>query len=161
LHAFSVSAAQQGAAADRLRRRLSFAVGQHKKTVICLVALSLQACGSLVALNSSDTTVSFVETDSAGQVVRELAFALTDQPWNACIAGSWKKARVIKDLGKYTRDSVYKVENGTFEVLPVSGICDSYDSYVGHFSDATFDGVHVIYGWDVTPLGKVTGSQER
>ncbi|WP_146165888.1 hypothetical protein [Stenotrophobium rhamnosiphilum] len=107
----------------------------------------------------SGNIVTFVETSKTGHVVQELTFELTNQTGKACIGGEWKKAQPIKDPNKYTRDPVYKIENGKFEVLLKNGFCDAYDSYVGQFVDGRFSGEHIFYGWSVETLGDVTGSQ--
>jgi len=130
------------------------------KKHLLFLALFLQGCCSATFPGSGDT-VTFTETNEIGHVARELVFKLTDQPGKACIGGEWKKAQSILDSDKYTRNPVYKIENGKFEVLLINGICDSYDSYVGQFLDGRFNGNHIVHGWSVKTLGKVTGTETK
>lgn len=130
-----------------------------------LAATLLLTCGLLggcalgAMVHGSGPRIVFVETDADGQEVRKLTLALTEQRARTCIAGDWKRAKVVVDADKYTRDPAYTLEDGKLNVLLVTGICDAYDSYVGELSNGTFDGEHAAYGLGSSrTLGKVTGT---
>ncbi len=123
--------------------------------LLVTILVLISGCASVGA---GDNIISFVETNSAGQRTRDLAFELTSQPAETCIAGNWKRANAVHDRGKYTRKSAYTLEDGRLEVLLINEMCDSYDSYVGQLSNGVFTGDHVAYGLGFSEsLGKVTG----
>lgn len=128
-----------------------------KKTVYFFVVAMLIACAR-VSAGKDGSTYSFVETNSEGQQVRTLTLAFTDEKVTACVAGNWKRARVLADASKYTKDPVYTLENNKLEVLLINNICDSYDSYIGEIRNGAFAGDHVQYGWEAKTIGKVKGS---
>ena len=124
----------------------------------------LGALASCLAANTQDpsNTMHFIETNSAGQRVRELVIELTSEPARTCLSGVWKGARAVKDVDKYMHDPAYRLENGRLEVLLVNGPCDAYDSYEGTLSDGAFSGDHVRYGMRFSKtLGTVTGSYSK
>ena len=128
-----------------------------RNPVVVFAAALLFTCGNACSCNA-DRTVLFIETDLAGKHVRVLVVALTDEKGTACIGGDWKRARIVFDPSKYSKDPVYKFETGKLEVLLVNGFCDAYDSYIGEISNGIFSGDHVQYGWNSTTIGKVTGT---
>ena len=104
-------------------------------------------------------TISFVETDSSGKNVRELAFELTDRPAKTCISGDWKQAAFLHGANGYVRDPAYIRTGAKLEVLLVNTMCDVYDSYSGTIAGGTFAGEHVTYGLGFSKsLGKVSGA---
>lgn len=132
-----------------------------KLPYIVLVLVALAGCSSVATRGHAKNIVSFSEVDSNGHPVRQLSFILTNEPTKTCIAGDWKKARVVRDVSAYTRNPAYKLENGSLEVLLINQMCDAYDSYVGELSNGRFQGEHVAYGiaFDKA-LGKVSGTYE-
>lgn len=103
--------------------------------------------------------IAFTETSQTGEFVRKLTFELTGKNADACISGDWKQARAIDIRERYTKNPVYKIENGKIEILLINGICDSYNSYIGQLKDQVFHGRHVRYGLRFSEtVGKVTGS---
>lgn len=121
--------------------------------------LALSACGGLTARSSAGNVIAFVETDSAGQQVRQLSFVLTRDRANTCISGNWMRSKIISDTPGYTKNPAYTLEDGKLEVLLVNQMCDSYNSYVGELSNGQFHGDHVVYGLGFSKtLGKVTGT---
>lgn len=124
-----------------------------------LAAMLIPCAG--VSSDKDGSTYSFVETNLEGQEVRTLALALTDENGKACIGGNWKRARVVADPGKYTKDPVYTLENGKLEVLLINGYCDAYDSYIGEIATGTFAGDHVRYGWGSKIIGNVKGNLSK
>ena len=124
--------------------------------------LILLLVGFSGAAQNPPTTVSFIETDAAGQTVRKLSFALTENPAKTCISGDWKEAKVLGDEGHYTRSPAYTLDGDRLEVLLVNTLCDSYDSYTGNISGGAFSGEHVAYGLSFSKnLGKVAGEFSR
>jgi hypothetical protein len=133
------------------------------KGAIAHVAI-LGALVSCLAANTQDpsNTMHFIETNSAGQRVRELAIELSSEPAKTCLSGAWKSARAVKDVDKYMQDPAYRLENGRLEVLLVNGPCDAYDSYRGTLLGGVFSGDHVTYGMRFSKtLGRVTGSYSK
>jgi len=125
--------------------------------------LVVMFCLMLAEQSSGATAVfSFVETNSAGQRIRELAVDLSDAPATTCLGGAWRVARIVKDPKHYMRHPAYTLEKGRLEVLLINGPCDSYDSYIGEISGGSFRGDHVAYGLGFSKtLGRVTGGQSK
>ena len=134
------------------------------KTHVAIFVVLIAAFGLIRAEETHHTqsVISFIETNSEGHRVRELAFDLTDQATKTCLGGTWKTARVVRDPGNYTRNPAYRLEKGSLEVLLINGPCDSYDSYVGELKGRTFKGDHVEYGMRFhKQLGTVTGEYAK
>jgi hypothetical protein len=126
---------------------------------IALVLVALAGCSSVAMHDHAKNMISFSEADNDGHPARQLSFILTNEPTKTCIAGDWKKARVVRDVSAYTRNPAYKLENGSLEVLLINQMCDAYDSYVGELSNGRFQGEHVAYGLEFNKaLGKVSGT---
>jgi len=137
-------------------------VGSVLKVTAVVVAFAAPWCLRAAEPRSAAGVISFTETSSAGQPVRELAFNLTDEPTKTCISGTWKTARVVKDSQHYTRNPAYTLDKGRIEVLLINGPCDSYDSYIGELTDRAFRGDHVAHGLGFhKTLGKVTGEYSK
>ena len=115
-----------------------------KIIAILFAIVLLVACSS--ATKNRHGTISFKEIDANGRDVRELTFLLTDKPAQTCQSGEWKRAKAILDSHHYTKNPAYVFENGKLQVLLVTGVCDSYDSYMGSLSGSVFTGEHVGYG---------------
>ena len=127
--------------------------------IIATAAIILFTCTCAAQVKSHYPTISFTETDSSGQDIRELTFALTDRPAKTCISGDWKEAAVLKDANRYTRSPAYTLANGKLEVLLINTMCDAYDSYSGTITGNKFSGDHVAYGLSFSKtLGKVSGA---
>jgi hypothetical protein len=124
-----------------------------------LASSLLTGCNAGSPTRDADATYTFVETNNTGKRVRTLVVTLTKEEGDACLGGrTWKKARVISDTEKSTRDPVFAQENGHFEILLNNGPCDAYDSYVGTLEGHEFTGYHVVYGLGFSkPLGNVSG----
>lgn len=132
------------------------------KTVALLLLAGLAlACDGVCAEQTVERTYSFVEFNAAGQQVRVLELALTNQKGSSCLGGEWKRVRVVSDPDKYTKAPVYLLTNGKLEVLLINGLCDSYDSYIGETSNGVFAGEHVQYGWSAKAIGKVRGTSSE
>lgn len=134
------------------------------KTPIALFVL-LSLAGARCALAEPVKpydSIDFVESDTAGKVVRRLSVQLTDKSAQACLSGSWKQARVTSDSGGKPLDPMYKMDGDKFELLLVGNICDAYDSYAGTLNKDSFSGSRAQYGLNFfEKLGKVSGSYHR
>jgi hypothetical protein len=128
------------------------------KIFAILVAAIFLASGCSSEVKSRYPTISFVETDSSGKNVRELAFELTDRPAKTCISGGWKQATFLRGANGYVKDPAYTRTGAKLEVLLVNTMCDVYNSYSGTIADGKFAGEHITYGLGFSKsLGKVSG----
>jgi len=118
-----------------------------------LVVLMLAGC------SAPENLISFNETSNAGQQIRQLSFALTNEPAKTCIEGNWRVAELVKGRYEQMHDPAYELKNGNLEVLLDNFACDAYDSYIGTLSGGQFHGKHVRYGLGHSnTLGNVSGT---
>jgi hypothetical protein len=131
--------------------------------IALLFLLAVNSAGCLAAEPAKTyDRIDFVESNTAGTVVRKLSVALTDNPAQACISGTWKQARVISDSGGAPLDPMYKTDGAKIEMLLVGNICDAYDSYVGTLDKDRFTGSRAQYGLNFfQKLGNVSGTYHR
>jgi hypothetical protein len=131
-----------------------------KRIYVFLMALtSYGACDASPNTTILKGKISFVEATMEGKLVRKLTIELTDNIAETCIGKNWKKAHVINDIERYTKNPAYKIENGRMEILLVNNLCDSYDSYEGELTNQVFIGEHVRYGMNFSEtIGKVSGT---
>jgi hypothetical protein len=124
-----------------------------------ILSFSLFSIGCASFSHNSHPTVTFLEADTSGKVVRNLRVQLTDSPADTCISGDWKKVKVISDSSSSTRVPAYTWHDDKLEVLLVNMVCDGYDSYIGTVADGIFQGEHVTYGLGFNKtLGTVSGT---
>ena len=127
--------------------------------MIAAVVLLTVVTGCQSFATGKSPIASFVETDDAGKVLRQLSFALTSKPADTCISGDWKVAKRLKGSHPDLHAPAYSWEGGRLEILLVTNICDGYVSYVGNVSAGVFKGEHVAYGLGHSKkLGNVSGT---
>ncbi|WP_146096944.1 hypothetical protein [Xanthomonas arboricola] len=133
--------------------------GVRKLTLLPVLAALTASCAHFVS--SKHGVMTFTESVD-GRKVRTLEVCLTDLPADTCLSGDWKVAKVLKDSARGTDNPAYIRRGDTLELLLFTGICDSYDAYVGKLEETSFHGEHVNYGlFHNKALGVVSGTYAR
>jgi hypothetical protein len=94
----------------------------------------------------TDSTWSFIELDTSGQIQQSMLFRVTDRPANACLSGDWKALEIIGSAEKAASRPAYSLNGRHLQILLSTELCDAYSEYVGTLSECGFSGKHQFSG---------------
>jgi len=96
----------------------------------------------------------------SGGLSQSIVFRVSDEPIHTCVSGDWKRLEVVRAPDKLTLNPAYSVQGRNVEILLSTGLCDSYNEFVGELSDQGFSGVHRYSGLRASQeYGKVFGTE--
>jgi hypothetical protein len=84
--------------------------------------------------------------DVAEKAPREITFEVESKTAHSCLAGDWKKLKILKSNYKGVSEPAWSLEGNSVSVLIASDICDGYDQVTGTISKGRFSGRHSQFG---------------
>jgi hypothetical protein len=84
--------------------------------------------------------------DVAEKAPREITFEVESETARSCLAGDWKKLKILKSNYKGVSEPAWSLEGNSVSVLIASDICDGYDQVTGVVSKGRFSGRHSQFG---------------
>lgn len=115
----------------------------------------------VLALAVATSSAQANRADSSWVVGSKWQFTIVDRPSNkptratfivesddadSCLAGEWKKLRMVGGSYKGVSEPAYVLEGNHLTVLLTSDICDSYDKVEGEIKSGQFLGRHSWFG---------------